>query len=234
MEETRDVDFPVLARLSARIQVFPVSRVNFPCLEPRMTPDEPKHEGDLVLVRRIAEGGRRALATLYDRHAERLYGLAISIVGSRADADEVVADAFMKVWSRADSFDPGRGTVATWLSVIVRSQALDHVRGIKRQRNALRRSAEADPDGISAPLGDANPSPDKRVLRDELRARLDRMLSEIPQEQRRILEFAYFDGLTQSEIAAASDLPLGTVKSRIRAGMQKLRESASRESGGGR
>jgi len=176
------------------------------------------------LIRRVADGDERALGTLYDRYAEKLYGLALSVVKSEADADEVLEDAFLQVWRTAGSFDPDRGTVSSWLSVIVRSRAMDRVRARKRRRKALERSAEADTEGLAAPRSDDPPSPDERSERAELRERLDRLLAAIPEEQRRVIELAYFDGLTQREIADVTGIPLGTVKSRVRAGMRKLRE----------
>lgn len=185
------------------------------------------NEGDEVLMRRVADGNRRALGTLYDRHGERAYGLALSVVGREADAEEVVADAFLQVWASADDFDPERGKVSTWLSMIVRSRAIDRIRATKRRREAIERSAEADPEGLSAPLATPEPSPEQQARRKEIRERLDAMLSEIPEEQRRAITLAYFDGLTQSEIAETREIPLGTVKSRIRAGMKKLRTYAT-------
>ena len=189
---------------------------------------------DRALVARMATGDERALGDLYDLHGSMTYALAVAIVRERADADEVVADAFGQAWRSAPQFDPSRGSVAAWLATITRTRALDLVRARGRRSRALERAARADADGLAAPLGQAPAAPDRGAERGEVQRLVQRSLADLPEPQRRVIELAYFGGLTQTEIAAELQEPLGTVKTRIRAGMDKLRSSlASLLEGGG-
>ena len=190
----------------------------FEAVSPTPTPDR-------VLVARMAAGDERALGELYDRHAATAYALAMAIVGERADAEEVVADAFAQVWRTSAQFDPARGSVPAWLATITRTRALDLLRARGRRARAIDRAAAAADGGLAAPLAETGDMPDRGVERAEARRLVTRSLAELPEPQRRVLELAYFGGLTQSEIAAALQEPLGTVKTRIRAGLEKLRGS---------
>jgi len=181
-------------------------------------------EPDRALVERMMGGEERALAEVYDRHGAAAYALALAIVGERADAEEVVADAFGQAWRTAAQFDPSRGSVAAWLATITRTRALDLLRSRRRRARALERAARADTDGLAAPLGAAD-APDRGVQRQDARRLVTRSLAELPEPQRRVIELAYFGGLTHTEIAAELQEPLGTVKTRMRAGMEKLRGS---------
>jgi len=183
----------------------------------------PPAGADRALVERMAAGDERALGELYDRHGRTTYSLAVAIVRERADAEEVVADAFGQAWRTAEQFDPGRGTVGAWLATITRTRALDLVRAQGRRARALARAAQEDDGGVAAPLGRAGDAPDRGVERQEARRLVERSLAELPEPQRRVIELAYFGGLTQTEIAAELREPLGTVKTRMRAGMEKLR-----------
>jgi len=183
----------------------------------------PPAGADRALVERMAAGDERALGELYDRHGRTTYSLAVAIVRERADAEEVVADAFGQAWRTADHFDPGRGTVGAWLATITRTRALDLVRAQGRRARALARAAQEGDAGVAAPLGRAGDAPDRGVERQEARRLVELSLAELPEPQRRVIELAYFGGLTQTEIAAELGEPLGTVKTRIRAGMEKLR-----------
>ena len=189
---------------------------------------------DFALVQRMAGGDERALGELYDRHGAMAYSLALAIAQERADAEEIVADVFGQVWRNAASYDPGRGSVAGWLATITRSRALDLVRARGRRTRAIERASHTDSDGFASPMGAAADQPDRRVERGEARRLVARSLGELPEPQRRVIELAYFGGLSQSEIAAELQEPLGTVKTRMRAGMEKLRGSlAPLLSGGG-
>jgi RNA polymerase sigma-70 factor (ECF subfamily) len=187
--------------------------------------DEQRHSQtpDRALIERMSAGDERALGDLYDRHGSTVYALAIAIVRERADADEVVADAFGQAWRTAPQFDPSRGSVGAWLATITRTRALDLVRARGRRVRALERAAREDPDGLAAPLGRAPATPDLGAERHETRRLVQRSLAELPEPQRHVIELAYFGGLTQSEIAEELKEPLGTVKTRMRAGMEKLR-----------
>jgi len=169
-------------------------------------------QSDGALVQRMTAGDDRALGELYDRHGSTLYALAVAIAQERADAEEIVADALGQAWRTAAQFDPGRGSVGAWLATITRTRALDLVRARGRRARALVRAAGESSDGLAAPIAAAGEAP-------------GRSLAELPEPQRRVIELAYFGGLTQTEIAAELQEPLGTVKTRMRAGMEKLRGS---------
>jgi RNA polymerase sigma-70 factor (ECF subfamily) len=173
----------------------------------------------------MAAGEERGLGELYDRHGSGAYALALAIVREAADAEEVVADAFGQAWRTAAQFDPNRGSVGAWLATITRTRALDLVRARGRRSRALTRAAGGDPTGLAAPLAAPGEAPDRRVERNEAHALVGRSLAELPEPQRRVIELAYFGGLTQSEIATELHEPLGTIKTRMRAGMEKLRAS---------
>jgi len=177
---------------------------------------------DRELAWRMAAGDERALGALYDRHARTVYALAQAIAGEPADAEEVVADAFGQAWRRAAEYDPMRGSVVAWLTTIARARALDLVRRRGRRGRAYRRAAQAADGELAAPVAMPDP-PDRGVERAEAGALVRRALAALPDPQRRVIELAYFGGLSHSEIAAELAEPLGTVKTRMRAGLEKLR-----------
>lgn len=178
---------------------------------------------DRVLAARIAGGDERALGELYDRHCAPVYALAYAIVGERADADEVVADAFGQVWRTAEQYDPARGGVAAWLATITRTRALDLLRARGRRARAIERAAHLSDEGLAAPIAAVGNAPDRGPELDETRRLVRTSLAELPEPQRRVIELAYFGGLSQNEIAAALREPLGTVKTRMRAALERLR-----------
>ncbi len=180
-------------------------------------------DGELVV--RMVGRDERALGDLYDRHGAPIYSLALAIVGERADAEEVVADSFGQAWRTAEQFDPARGSVTAWLATITRTRALDLVRARGRRARALMRAAVGNSEGLAAPIAAAGEAPDRGVERQEARRLVERSLAELSETQRRVIELAYFGGLTQTEIAAELQEPLGTVKTRMRAGLEKLRGS---------
>lgn len=161
------------------------------------------------LLRRIEAGDRAALAELYDQHAPLVNALCLRILRDRAEAEEVLQEVFLQAWRQAGRYDPARGSVASWLAVIARSRALDRLR-----RRAARREApeEAIPVEVEMPR-----AAEAIAVRDALRA--------LPPTQRRALELAYYEGLTQVEIAARTGEPLGTVKTRMRTALLRLREA---------
>jgi RNA polymerase sigma-70 factor (ECF subfamily) len=178
---------------------------------------------DSISMARLAAGDPAAFAALYDRHSRLVYSLALRILGDEGDAEDLVQEVFAQVWRRASSYAEGRGTVAAWLLTITRSRAIDRLR-----------ARRARPD-LSAPVGteslDVLPAPvadpvDEVQARDDAR-KVRAALERLPVLQRLALELAYFEGLTQSEIAERLEEPLGTVKTRIRAGLLKLREALS-------
>jgi len=177
---------------------------------------------DRALITRMAMGDEGALAELYDRLGTLAYSLACAVLGDPRDAEEAVADAFLQIWTTAGAFDPSRSSVAGWVSVIARTRALDRLRARRRRTATVARAAAADPAGTALPVaGAADPARETETT--ELRARITAALDELPEAQRRAIELAYFGGLSHSEIAAELNEPLGTVKTRIRSAMDKLR-----------
>ena len=165
---------------------------------------------DAALVEGMAAGDRAALARLYARHAPLLLGLALKIVRERREAEDLLHDVFLEAWRQAKEFDPRRGRVRTWLAIRMRSRALD-------QQKSARVSRNAGDDGLELVADDGErASPDH--------ARVRRALGELGPDQRRVLELAYFDGLSCSEIASRLAIPIGTVKSRLAAALGRLRD----------
>lgn len=179
----------------------------------------PPLETDQTLIARIEARDADALARLYDRHAARLLGLAERILGGGGEAEEVVQEVFLYVWRAAASFDPARGSALAWLLVATRSRAIDRLRARRpaSSRGELRRLDEVRE---SAAPEDVERDSASRQWEAVCRA----AIRELPDEQRRVLELAYFEGLTHVEIAEKTATPLGTVKTRVRLGLMKLRE----------
>ncbi|MGA7672885.1 MAG: sigma-70 family RNA polymerase sigma factor [Nitrolancea sp.] len=173
---------------------------------------------DGAVLESIAKSDPDALVMLYDRYGRLAFGLAYRILGDAATAEEVVQDAFMNVWRKAESFDAERGNIRTWLLSIVRNRAIDQLRGrYGRQRD------EIDFDKLEPVLSGQDLWTE--VVRG-LRAEAVRgAIIDLPDEQRSAIELAYFEGLTHREIAEKTGIPLGTIKSRLRLGLRKLHET---------
>lgn len=183
------------------------------------TTGAPDHE----LVVAMARGDERAASTLYDRHAPVLYGLALRMVREPADAEEVVIDAFGQAWRDAARYDTTRGSVCGWLTTIARTRALDLIRA--RGRRARVNDAIAVADGPPTAMGEGFPAPDRGIADREQATAVSGALGVLPDAQRRAIELAFFEGLTHQEVAERLGEPLGTVKTRIRLGMHKLRDA---------
>jgi RNA polymerase sigma-70 factor (ECF subfamily) len=168
---------------------------------------------DLDLVREAARGEVDALSALYDRFSGLLVSMAYKMLGDVGAAEDLVHDVFLEVWRRAHAYDPARGTVRTWILVRLRSRALDRLRSVAHRREILGEALETSSPTVSSE--DPALAPDRTAV--------VRALSDLPAEQRRVLELAYFQGLTSAEIAACLGCPIGTVKSRTAAGLNKLR-----------
>lgn len=173
-------------------------------------------ESDVELLHAVARGDEGALARLYDQYRVILFGLLVRILNSREEAEDVLQEVFLQVWRRARDFDEGRGRPFTWLVTLARSRAIDRIRQLGARQRLADSAAQNTPDEASDAAAD--------TLHSEQREILARALAALPEEQRRTLNLAYFEGLTQSEIAEKLGTPLGTVKTRMRSGMIKLRE----------
>lgn len=189
---------------------------------PDATPVSPT-SADGELMSRAARGDESAIERLYDRYGAVLYAVAYRIVGQRADAEEVVLEAFAQAWRDAPRFEPGRGSVGGWLTMIARSRALDLTRARSR-RERITAAAAADRPESPLAMGDLRADPAGALDQDERRRQVKDALATLSPPQRQAIELAYFEGLSQSEIAERLQEPLGTVKTRVRLGMQKLRE----------
>jgi RNA polymerase sigma-70 factor (ECF subfamily) len=171
-------------------------------------------DGQLLALAR--EHDSDAFAVIYDRHATAAYSLARRICGTRALAEDAVQEAFLSLWRRLDRYDATRGEVRTWLLGIVHNGAIDKLR-----QSAVHERRRASSDGLEDRL-QAPERTDLEVQQREQAGEVRAALRTLPAEQRRVIELAYFEGLTQTEIAAHLQLPLGTIKSRMRLGLEKL------------
>ena len=172
---------------------------------------------DSTLIDRMMAGDEAALSILYDRYSAMLFGMLLRILRDRQAAEEILQDLFLQLWRSADRFDAGRGSLPTWLLVIGRNRAISRLRG-KTNREV---TEEEDGDYANGFVSAQNVEDEAR--RSELRGTLNAALNKLPSEQRQALELAYFEGMSQSEIAARTASPLGTVKSRVRTAMQSLK-----------
>lgn len=184
---------------------------------------------DSALVERMITGDESALVAVYDRYAAMIFGMLVRMLRDRQAAEEILQDLFFELWRGAARFDASRGSLPAWLMVIARNRALSRLR--KREYREFSENIDAFPaNAIASPV----------VLEDEaerslLMGKMRVAMASLPSEQREAVELAYFEGMTQSEIAARTGSPLGTVKSRVRAGMQSLRrifdDGTTRQSG---
>ncbi|GMR09578.1 MAG: sigma-70 family RNA polymerase sigma factor [Anaerolineae bacterium] len=170
---------------------------------------------DATLMRKVAGGDRRAFLALYDSYAAKVYGLALRVVSDPMTAEEVTQDAFVRLWTRAETFNPHRGRLSSWLLTITRRIAIDQI------RLEARRPPEWKP---SDPAKAMESVPDPASQTEEARwATLRFALDKLPDEQRSVIELAFYHGMSHSQIAEYQSTPLGTVKTRLRLGMEKLR-----------
>jgi RNA polymerase sigma-70 factor, ECF subfamily len=172
---------------------------------------------DICLLHQIANRDQTAVTQLYDRYARIIYSIAYKILGSQEESEEVVIDVFNQVWRSAASYNPCKARVDTWLFMITRSRALDRLRSLSRNTkvnlactNALILTAQTS-------------TPENNLLISERCDRMRIALDQLPLEQRKVLDLAYFKGLTHAQIAATTGTSLGTIKTRIRLGLAKLK-----------
>jgi RNA polymerase sigma-70 factor (ECF subfamily) len=175
--------------------------------------DAPPDDGDEALLARVSQGDRAAFAALFGRYAGRVKGFLIRSGFPPAEADEAAQEVMLSVWRRADSFDPAKAGAATWIYAIARNRRVDMLR---------RRRPEPDPDDpLFAP--EPEPQPAAAAARRDRDRAVRAALADLNEEQRLVVRLAFYDGLSHGEIAAMIDAPLGTVKSRIRLAMGRLR-----------
>lgn len=173
----------------------------------------PKNPDESALIARIRAGDESAMADVYDRYSGIVYGVALRVLGNATAAEDVLQEVFLQLWRNPQAFDAERGRLPAWLAVIARNRAIDHLR---------KRPPEDDIEGLAVSTGVnlENAAAQKQAV-DKVRG----ALGQLPAEQRRLLELAFFEGLTHSEIAAKTGEPLGTIKTRIRSGLLVLRKA---------
>lgn len=173
------------------------------------------------LIVKISQGDRTALSKLYDRYARMIYSIAWKSLNSVEDCEEVVLDVFAQVWQIADRFDQERGSIEQWLFTLARSRIIDKLRKLQRL-SKVNESIFSSPE-IVVPTTSIDPIEAVEIV--ERRQQVQAALSLIPLEQRRVIELAYYQGLSHTQIASQTGLSLGTVKTRLRLGLSKLKIS---------
>lgn len=171
----------------------------------------------IQLIKKVAAQDREAFSQLYDRFASLVYTLALRMLKVRHDAEDLLQEVFVQVWRQAENYNEERGTPEAWIINMAHSRAIDKLRSIRRrEKNIVFTANPADAESAG--------SVESSAAQSEVRLTMNSALSALPESQRKVLELAYFDGLTQTEIAERLAEPLGTVKTRMRAGIQRLRE----------
>ena len=178
---------------------------------------------DLSVLQRIAARDTAALAELYDRHSRLLFGLILRIVRDRGEAEDILQEAFMRVWTRAETYDAQMGGPLPWIVRVARNCAIDRLRA--RRVRAVVHAPAIDFSEVETTAPATNvQTPEATVFIAEQRRTLTGALAGLPAQQRQLIEAAFFEGYTHSELAQRFELPLGTVKTRIRAGMSAMRK----------
>ena len=183
-----------------------------------------KSSDESLLLVQIARKDQTALAKLYGRYGRPSYALAYKILGSVEEAEEVVLDVFSQIWQKAATYDPSRSRADTWLFMLTRSRSLDRLRVLQRTVRAAQacmEDAKISTDDIAEPMEDA--------MIEERSEQVKAALETLPAEQRIALELAYYQGLTCAAIADKTGIPTGTIKTRIRLGISKLRQALSEQ-----
>ena len=179
-------------------------------------------DGDAALLEGIAACDQRALRALYERHAGRLLAASQRILGDAAEAEELVQETFLEVWNRARLFDRSRGSATGWVMTIGRNRAIDRLRARATRRRTVDTIRDAEPE--------RGPTPEHHLRAAQTKRTVDRALEALTPDQRAVIELAYYDGLSQAEIAVKLGSPLGTVKGRVRAALDRLAGRVSRDS----
>lgn len=172
---------------------------------------------DRALLQQVALGSSQAMRAVYARCAGRAWAVALRVLNSRADAEEVLQETFLEVWRRAREFDPSRGGLETWVTTIARTRAIDRKRALGTVARIVEDAAHQPPPASATPV-----DPSEAAVRGQEQARVAAAMRELPPDQRKVVELAYFEGLSQREIAERTGDPLGTVKTRARLALEKL------------
>ncbi|HJS29733.1 MAG TPA: sigma-70 family RNA polymerase sigma factor [Anaerolineales bacterium] len=180
---------------------------------------------DDALLRLISSGRAEALSELYDRYGRLIYSLALRIAGDGLIAEELTQEVFLQVWRNAAYYQVERGRVVTWMASITRYRSIDRLRRV-RSRPPIQDLGDISLDSLAA---DSNPAPEEVVSLMQQRRQVQEAVDHLPPDQKQVLLLAFYKGYSHSEIAESLGLPLGTVKTRIRLGMQKLRIALIRE-----
>ncbi|MEP0007441.1 MAG: sigma-70 family RNA polymerase sigma factor [Balneola sp.] len=181
---------------------------------------------DKDLLRRIAQKDPVALSLLYDQYNRLLFGLLISILKKKTEAEDILQEVFSNIWEKADQFDPDRGTGYTWIVSLTRNKGIDRLRS-KVYKEQKKQSTSLDNDDVYHPLYSSENNPLEDTILSDRADMVRKALQQISEKQRKVIEISYFSGLSQSEISEEYDIPLGTVKTRMRDGMMKLRDILS-------
>jgi RNA polymerase sigma-70 factor (ECF subfamily) len=184
---------------------------------------------DAELIARASEGDARALEILYDRYARVVYSFALRIVGDPSLAEELLQEVFFRAWQQGGAFRASRGSFITWLLSITHNLAIDELRKRRRRPQRADNNTTEEAEQLLPEMPDESQDVEEEVWLSSLRDRIADALASLPPAQREAIELAYFQGLTQREIAERLGEPLGTIKTRMRLGMQKLREQLSHE-----
>lgn len=190
-----------------------------------LTKDEQR---DRNIMARIKARDASALSELYDQYSRLLFGLILSILKKRVEAEDTLQEVFTQIWEKAEQFDLERGTVYSWIVSLTRNKAIDRLRS-KVYKEQKKQSASLDNKDVFYPLYSDETDPLEQTILSDRAKKLRDALDQISDKQRKVLQVAYFNGMSQSEIADEYDIPLGTVKTRMRDGMIKLRELLAKE-----
>lgn len=180
-------------------------------------------DDDDALLRRIATGDEHALGALYDRWSPLVFSLCVHILGDDDEAEEAVEETFWQAWRQAGRYDTARGAASTWLTTIARTRALDRLRATRRRKEEAMSDLSQTKRTVVEATARRGDDPARGAEVAERHALVRQALLALPTEQREVLELAYFRGLSQTEIAEHTGQPLGTIKTRVRLAMEKLR-----------
>ena len=218
--------FATTLQVLRRIERFPISAGENGSLDhqsiKRMA-EEPKNEAaeDLALLAAIARGDREAFSRFYDRFSRPLYTLAMAILHTQTEAEDALQEIMTKVWHKAQAYNPQAGKPLSWVMTLMRNHAIDRLRSLKRAAEIKQEALENEV------LRPGESDTQKETERNEVAQNIRATLATLPEDQRKAIELAYFRGLTHSEIATTLNQPIGTIKARIRRGMQRMRADLS-------